>query len=233
MGLVFGILTPILLLLLIVLLAGGVYGLMRGRLTLASIVHAYCAVVLGICLVLALAGAALIVKSIAAASIGLDFSYQTADYPRPKGPVGTVEPAGPTANDRATAQARDDLASGIALLVIGGGLGTLHAFARAVAARRDGVYATAISRGFDVALLLVGAAVGLASSAFLLDAILRLYLFAGPPTDPYNAPHPGGALGFAVAFLPLWLVFARRVWRSLNAAVPTVHAAPTHGEIAT
>lgn len=230
MSAIFGILLPILVLVLLVLLASGVYGLQRGRLTLASVVHAYSAVVLGVCLVLALSGLALIVKSVSASLAGLDFSYQTTDYPVEHPPPGALRPARPTAMDRATAQARDDLASGISLVVIGGALGAVHALARTVAARRDTAFAGAIARGFDVALLVVSAAVGLASSAYLLNTLLRRYIVTGASPDPYSAPRPGGALGFALAFLPVWVIFARRVWRSLTAGSESANRDPTPTE---
>lgn len=232
MGAVFGILFPILVLVLLVLLAAGVYGLLRGRLTLGSVVHAYSAVVLGVCLVLALSGVGLMVKSVSGSLFGLDFSYQTEDYPVPEPPVAGRKPAMPSAMERATGQARDDLASGISLIVIGGAIGAIHALARAVAARRDTVYAGAIARGFNVAMLLVSAAVGLTSSAFLLNALLRRYVVTGASPDPYSAPRPGGALGFALAFLPLWVFFAGRVWRSLTAGGDSANRDQAPGETA-
>lgn len=230
MGAIFSILFPILVLVLLVLLAAGVYGLMRGRLTLGSVVHAYSAVVLGVCLILALSGVALIVKSVSGSIIGLDFSYQTVEYPMSEPPPGVPRPTMPPAMERAKSQARDDLASGISLIVIGGAIGAIHALARTVAARRDTVYAGAIARGFNVAMLLVGAAVGLASSAFLLNTLLRRYIVTGASPDPYSAPRPGGALGFALAFLPLWVIFARRVWRLLTAGSVSTTQDPTPSE---
>lgn len=220
MGAIFGFLFPILLLLLLVLLGAGVYGFTRGRLSLATIVHVYAAVVLGICLVLALSGVALTVKSLSGSLAGLDFSYQTTDYPPAEPPPGVNVPRMPAASERAAGQARDDLASGIALIVIGSALGALHAAARSVAARRDVTNAGAVARGFEVAMLLVSAAIGLASSALLLNALVRRYLVTGAPADPFSAPRPGGPLGFALAFAPLWIIFARRVWRALNAGGP-------------
>ena len=214
MGVVFGFLAPALVLVLLVLVAAGVVGFIRGRLTLATIVHAYTALVLGICVVLALAGGALLLKSLASAVVSRDFSYQDAEYPRVTPPPGVVPPQ-PSAAERAATQAADDLTAGLTLLVLGGGLGAAHAVGKAVAARRDTAYAGLVERGYAVAMLVVGTAGGLASGALLLNDLLRRYVVTTAAAAPYAMPHPGGALGFALLFVPLWAYFARRVWRLL------------------
>lgn len=226
MGVVFGFLVPVLVLTLLGLIVAGIIGFQRGRLTLATIVHAYTALVLGVCLVLALAGGALLIKTATSAVISRDFSYQTADYPRSV-PPGVAEPSLPSAAERAATAAADDLTGGISLLVIGGGLGVIHALAKAVAARRDTVYAGTIEHGYAVGMLLVGTAVGLTSSALLLNALLRRYVVtvAG---SPYTEQHPGEALGFALLFTPLWAYFARRVWRTLAGTEGAGRGAPPH-----
>ncbi len=220
MGVVFGILAPVLALALLGLLAAGVVGLRSGRLTLAAVVHAYAALVLGVCLVFALAGGALLVKALASVALGRDFSYQTADYPRGTPPPGVVEPPQPSAAARAATQAADDLTAGITLLALGGGLGAAHALAKAAAARRDSALALPIERGYAVGMLLVGTAVGLTSGALLLNDLLRRYVVTSAAPEAAASPHPGGALGFALLFVPLWAYFARRVWCLLADEAP-------------
>jgi len=73
-------------------------------------------------------------------------------------------------------------------------------------------------------MLVVGTAVGLASGALLLNDLLRRYVVTSAAAAPYAMPHPGGALGFALLFVPLWAAFARRVWRLLTGTAP---ATPT------
>lgn len=228
MSAVFGFLAPMLVLLLLGLIAAAIVGLMRGRLTFATIVHAYTAVVLGACIVLALAGGALLLKSLFSAAFGLDFSYQTVDYPRGTPPPGVVEPKLPSAAERAASEAGDDLTGGITLLVLGGGLGALHAFGKLLAARRDTSYARVVAGGFDVAMLVIGTVVGLVSSAMLLNDLLRRYVVTSAASAPYTMPRPGGALGFALMFVPLWVYFARRVWRTLaGGTAPATPQPPT------
>ena len=78
MGIVFGIIGPLLVL---ALLGAGVAALLRGRLTFAALVHAYATAVLGVCTVLALVGGALLLKAGFSEAISRDFSYRTAEYP--------------------------------------------------------------------------------------------------------------------------------------------------------
>lgn len=214
MGVVFGLLAPVLVLVLLGLIAAGIIGFQRGRLTLATIVHAYTALVLGVCLVLAFSGGALLIKTLASAVSSRDFSYQTTDYPY-SAPPGVVVPLPPSAAERAATQAADDLTAGITLLILGGGLGVIHALGKAVAARRDTAHAATIERGYAVGMLLVGTAVGLTSNALLLNALLRRYVVTVAAGSPYTQPHPGETFGFALLFTPLWAYFARRVWRAL------------------
>jgi len=208
------------------LLAIGIAAVRRGTLTFATVVHTYTAFVLGLSIVLALSGGALLLKSILSTVIARDFSYQTADYPRPLPPPGVAGVA-----ERAQTQADDDLSAGITLLVIGVGLGAAHAYGNAVAARRDASAAGTVARGFDVAMLTVGAIVGLVSGAILLNALLRRYVVTAAPATPFMQPRPGGALGYTAMFVPLWAYFARRVWRALRTSpAPTACAAASSVE---
>lgn len=205
---------------LIALLATGIVAFRRGTLTFATVVHTYAAFVLGVCLVLALWGGALLLKSLASVVIARDFSYQTADFPAPLPPPGTapIAPQEPTAAARAATEAGDDLTAGITLLLIGGGLGVAHAFGNARAARRDAIYGAVVARGWDVAMLAVGTGVGLVNGVMLLNDLLRRYVMTAAPPAAYTARHPGGALGLVVMFVPLWVYGARRVWRTLAAS---------------
>lgn len=215
MGAIFGTLAVAMALVLIALVVTGIVAYHRGYLTFPTIVHTYTALILAVCIVLALAGGALLIKSIASSVIARDFSYQSADFPQVI-PQGKIEPLEPTAAERARTQAGDDLTAGITLLIIGIGLGVAHAFGNAVAARRDPIYGAVVERGFAVILLAVGTVTGLASSAILLNDLLRRYVVTTAAAAPYNQPRPGGALGFALLFVPLWIYFARRVWRTLE-----------------
>lgn len=210
MSIVFGVLAPFLIL---VLIGAAVVALWRGRLTFAAVVHAYTAAVLGVCMVLALVGGALLLKATFSEVIGRDFSYQAADHPY-DGPYG--RPAGiPDGAQRAVTQAKNDIATGVTLLVVGIVLGLLHAIGKVAAARHSGDATEVIERGFNVTMLIVASGVGMVSSVLLLNDLLRRYVVtdAGRPT--YEMPHPGSPLAFVLTFLPLWVFFAVRVWRVL------------------
>ncbi len=192
-----------------------IVALVRGRkegappLTFATAVHGYATVVLGVCIILALFGVALILKS-ASSEIGpRDFSYTvpaTGDF-RPSGTLSGEQVA---RND-----ARNDMAIGVTLLVVGGVLGVLHGFGRIAAARRDAGYARTLSRWFDVVMLAGATVAGLTSTAFLLSEVLRRYILTVENRQPWDIPHPGEPLAFAIVFVPLWMFFGVRVWRAL------------------
>ena len=215
MGIVFGIIGPLLVL---ALLGAGVAALLRGRLTFAALVHAYATAVLGVCTVLALVGGALLLKAGFSEAISRDFSYRTAEYPY----AGPYErPTGrPSAARAAVSAARADLATGVTLLIIGGGLGILHGFGKRAAGRRNRDYAPVVDRGFDIVMLLVATGVGLVSSVMLLNDLLRRYVVTDDARPAYQLPHPGGPLAFVLAFLPLWIIFGARVWRALLGGKP-------------
>jgi hypothetical protein len=231
MSAILGILGTAVTLVLVALIAIGIVAFHRGHLTFPTIVHTYTAFLLAIAITLTLCGGALVVKSIASAAIGRDFSYQAVDFPY-SGPPGAAQPPGPTAAERARIQAGDDVTAGITLLIIGIALGVTHAFGNAIAARRDTMYSAVVERGFAVAMLAVGTVVGLASSAILLNDLLRRYVVTVAAPEAYSAPRPGGSLGFALLFVPLWVFFAHRVWRALTAgdakATPANSATDEH-----
>src|SRR5262249_55871812 len=93
-----------------------------------------------------------------------------------------------------------------------------HAVGRALAARRNAASAPVVERGFAIGMLVVGAMVGLVSGALLLNDLLRRYVVTVAAAAAYDKPRPGGALGYAVLFIPLWIIFMRRVWCSLAQA---------------
>jgi hypothetical protein len=216
MSAILGFLGTAVTLVLVALVAIGIVAFRRGHLTFPTIVHTYTAFLLAIAITLTLCGGALVVKSITSAAIARDFSYQAVDFPY-SGPPGAVQPPGPTAAERARIQAGDDVTAGITLLIIGIALGVTHAFGNAIAARRDTMYGAVVERGFAVAMLAVGTVVGLASSAILLNDLLRRYVVTVAAPEAYSAPRPGGSLGFALLSVPLWVFFAHRVWRALTA----------------
>ena len=209
-------------LLLLALIGAGVVALVRGKLTFPAVVHAYTAIVFGLCAILALVGGAFLLKAGLSEVFSRDFSYQnfsaqTGGYP-PAGPYG-----GPPSVET---QAKNDVATGITLLVIGVLLGAVHAFGRAAAARRNTMYAGAVERGFDTVMLVVATVVGLASAIMLLNDLLRRYVVTDAGRAAADLPHPGGPLAFVLTFLPLWAFFAARVWRALLGSPPRATAPP-------
>jgi len=214
---ILGIVFTLAPLLLLALVGAGVVALVRGKLTFPAVIHAYTAIVLGLCAILALVGGALLLKAGLSEVLARDFSYRTGGSP-PAGPYG-----GPP---NAETQARNDVATGITLLVIGVLLGGAHAFGRMAAARRNTVYAGAVERGFDTVMLIVATAVGLASAIMLLNDLLRRYVVTDDGRPAFDTPHPGGPLAFVLTFLPLWAFFAARVWRTLLRSTPGATTPP-------
>lgn len=205
MAVIFAFLAPLVILLLI---GVGIAALLRRRLTFANLVHVYMAVVTGVCVVLALVGGALLLKAIFSAAFGTDFSYVEVS----PGPAPELRTA--------VSQARDDIALGATLLVIGLGSGVAHEFGKAAARRRNPDDASIVERGFDLVMLGVATVVGLVSSAALLNDLLRRYVVTDSARNGFDLPHPGEALAYTLMFVPLWILFAIRVWRALLGSRP-------------
>ncbi len=139
---------------------------------------------------MAMTGAATAIK----AGLGyanLSFSYETG------------RPYGPTIADRQHDRA-DDLVQGLTLLIVGAGVVAGHtAIARAVRRRRAGSPGW-IVRGTPLILALITAVGGLTAAAAGIYELLSYALLA-PPGG--RGPQPfGNQIGYALAFLPVWLV---------------------------
>ena len=216
-GIVFGIVAPLLVL---GLVGAGIVALIKGRLTMPMLAHGYTAVVLGIGLVLALVGGAYLLKAGMSELIGRDFSYTTT-WPSY---YGVPYPSAET-------MFKDDIVLGITLVIIGAVVGGIHFLGMRLAAARDQAHAAIVERTYDIAMLVVGTAVGLTSVIMLINDLLRRYVVTDANRPVEQLPHPGSPLAFAVFFLPIWVYFGVRVWRSLAgprapAASPTSELAP-------
>jgi hypothetical protein len=212
---IFSIIGPLLVL---GLVGAGVVALMKGKLTMPMLAHGYTAVVLGIALVMTLVGGAYLLKAGLSELIGRDFSYTI--WPSY---YGEPYPSAET-------MFKDDIVLGITLVIIGGVVGGIHFLGMRLAAARNLVHAAIIERTYDIAMLVVGTAVGLTSVIMLINDLLRRYVVTDANRPVEQLPHPGNPLAFAVFFLPLWIYFGVRVWRSL--AGPPAPVAPPAGELA-
>jgi hypothetical protein len=214
-GVIFAIVGP---LLVICLVGAAIVALVKGKLTMAMLAHAYTAIVLGIGLILILAGGAYLLKAGLSELIGRDFSYTTT---RPAY-AGEYYESAQTA-------LKNDIVLGITLVTIGAIVGTIHAFGKHLAARRNQAHAAIIERVYDLAMLFVGTAVGLTSVIVLLNDLLKRYVVTDAARPIEQLPHPGSPLAVAVFFVPLWIIFGVRVWRNLNAP-PTI-TTPVTGQL--
>ncbi len=185
--------------------------------------------------VMAMTGIGTIIK----AGIGygnLEYSYRPETFYR--GP-NTATPADATQQERDIARRESerarDLVRGVTLAVVGGIIsGAYLAIARAAQTPR--LQAMRVTRGVGVAFSTLCALVGLIALAVGLYTALQYFLVPPPPDesrDPFGEP-----IGYAIAFLPVWLCTIPYVLRAVRRtesepaqaldATITPHYAPQH-----
>jgi hypothetical protein len=232
MWVLYGILPPVLVIGIIVAAA---VAFVRGRaaITFSSVLMGYVALAMLVSVFLLASGGGLLIKSGLSEAVGRDFSYDTelepryppyepaypAEPPSPAEPEDSPEPPSPryrepeTWVDPSDNALRDDIAAGVTLLFVGLTLFAVHGVAAVVLRRRGAQGAQFVSRVYNL-LGLAGASIGfLGSGGGAVYGILRRYVLETENMDPWEFPHPGEPLAFAVVLLPLSLWFGWRVWQ--------------------
>jgi len=168
-----------------------------------SVLTAYAALVVLVCVFLIATGTSLLLKAGLAEAFGRDFSYEVPA-------VSRGVPFAPT--DESDARIRDDIATGISLLVAGGVLLVPHALGAAALRRRGSAARELVDRSFNLLGLATATLAFLGAGAAALNDVLRRYVVAGAEPAWYDVRHPGEPLAIAVTMLPLALWFGLRVW---------------------
>src|SRR5581483_6506842 len=119
-------------------------------------------------------------------------------------------PFAPT--DESDARIRDDIATGISLLVAGGVLLVPHALGAAALRRRGSAARELVDRSFNLLGLATATLAFLGAGAAALNDVLRRYVVAGAEPVWYDGRHPGEPLAIAITMVPLALWFGLRVW---------------------
>lgn len=231
----FGILPPVLV---IGIIVAGVVAFMRGRatggaITFSGVLMGYVALAMLVSVFMLASGGALLIKTGLSEAVGRDFSYDTELEPRysPE-PPSLAEPEDSpeppsrrypepeTWVDPSDNALRDDVAVGVTMVFIGLTLFAVHGVAAVVLRRRGAQGADFVSRVYNL-LGLAGASISfLASGGGALYGIIRRYLLDTENLEPWDFPHPGEPLAFAVVFLPLALWFGWRVWQEFALEAP-------------
>ena len=186
------------------LVIAAIVALNKGKLSMPLLIHAYTAVVLGVGVVLILAGGAFLLKAGLSELVGRDFSYTTT-WPAYYGEQ----------YESADTAFKNDIVLGVTLVVTGAIVGGIHAIGNRLAAVRNQEHAALVERAYDLAMLFVGTVVGLTSVIMLINDLLKRYVVTDAARPVDQLPHPGTPLAIVVFFVPLWLYFGLRVWRSL------------------
>lgn len=232
MWVLYGILPPVLL---VGLIVAAVVAFVRGRaaITFSSVLMGYVALAMLVSVFLLASGSGLLIKTGLSEAVGRDFSYDTELEPRyspeppsPAEPEDSPEPASrrypepETWVDPSDNALRDDIAAGVTLVFVGLTLFAVHGVAAVVLRRRGAQGADFISRVYNL-LGLAGASIGfLGSGGGAVYGILRRYALETENMDPWELPHPGEPLAFAVVLLPLSLWFGWRVWQEFALEAP-------------
>lgn len=206
-----GILVAGLTLFTAVLLVGAIVLITRSR--GADAFNFAIAVLLSAALLASAVGAAQVLAPVLSAAFGRDFTYDTTSRigpPTAPASDGSAVPAVPLTS-QAEDQYRNDLANGVAILVVGLLLlGALAAGRHYLQKHRP--ESSLFQRTCLLLILVSTSLVAPISLAIALTQLLRRYVLL--PVGPTATPaHPGSALATAIIFVPMWCWFLFRVLR--------------------
>ena len=228
----FGLLPSLIVIFIIV--GGATLLLRRGadgwNIQFPGVLRAYVATAMLVGVFLVAAGAGLLLKAGFAQAAGRDFSYNVQTYttydpvPGPVIKTPATTPGTPRIVDPSDAAIRDDLATGISLLFVGGVLFAVHAFGAVILRRRHAPGEQLVTRAYDLVGLTVATFGFIGTGAQALNDILRRYVVGGDVVSPFEVRHPGEPLAVAIALLPLVLWFGWRTWEELGGRATPAHA---------
>lgn len=206
------------------LIVGGIALLVRRgegwNVQFAGVLRAYVAVAMLVGVFLVAAGAGLLLKAGFAQGGSRDFSYnvqpQTIFVPK-EGIITTPTTGNEQTVDPSDSAIRDDVASGISLIFVGGVLFAVHAFGATLLRRQHVQVEELVTRAYNLIGLAVATLGFIGTGAQALNDIVRRYVVGGDVVQPWEVRHPGEALGVAIALLPLVLWFAWRTWEEHGA----------------
>ena len=147
-------------------------------------------------------------------AFGREFSYGSPPMgmgrPVPAEPGGVVRPGIPTPEERDERQLRerenmyrDDLIEGITLSVVGGIIWLGHFFGRRFVRDTDDPAQHFLNRAYLTGMLAIFTIVSIISLPQSIYELLRYYII---PMDEFSYRQgPGGSLGVALVFVPLWI----------------------------
>jgi len=145
---------------------------------------------------------------------GREFSYGSPPMARPAlppGERGPVEGRVPTPEEQYERQLqerenqyRDDLIEGITMSVVGGIIWMAHFLGRRRVREADDPTQPFLNRAYLTGMLAIFTIVSIISLPQSLYELLRYYLI--PVDEFYYRQGPGGSLGIALVFVPLWII---------------------------
>ena len=184
-----------------------------------GVLRAYVAIAMLVGVFLVTAGAGLLLKAGFAQAGSRDFSYDV--QPRtifvPKEGISVPASGDEQIADPSDSAIRDDVASGISLIFVGGVLFAVHAFGATLLRRQRVQGEELVTRAYNLIGLAVATLGFIGTGAQALNDIVRRYVVGGDVVQPFEVRHPGEPLGVALALLPLVLWFAWRTWEEHGA----------------
>lgn len=158
-------------------------------------------------------------KALLSDAFGREFSYfmpPSVRIAKPPSPSEAIpgRPPEPTPEDRERArqqverQYKDDLIQGITFTVVGAVLWGLHQFGRRRLGEGDPDWGPFLDRTYSTIILGIFSIVGIISLPASLFELLRYFLLPGDEFMPRSTP--GGPVGIALVFVPVWGILLYR-----------------------
>jgi len=219
-------------LIILCVIGGGIALLMRRgshgwNVQFSGVLRAYVAVAMLVGIFLVADGAGLLLKAGFAQAGSRDFSYNNQPYtiyqPVPAGKLPTA-PGVQTSVDPSDSAIRDDIATAVSLIFVGGVLFAIHAFGAAVLRRRGAQGDRLVTRAYNLVGLSVATLGFIGTGAEALNDVMRRYVVGGDVVQTFEVRHPGDPLSVAIVLLPLVVWFGWRTWEELGGGASQAHA---------
>ncbi len=195
-------------------------------LSFLTLITAYFYMVLIISAIVVAFGLSTLFKAGLSDVFGRDFSYgQPPSFkvsaPPVEGPNGAIKPGAPTPEEQQQrnlkareSQYRDNLIEGITISIVGALIWLVHFFGMRKVRQLGDPTQPFFHRAYIIILLVIFTVVGIVSLPQSVYESVKFYLV---PADEFTYKQgPGGSIGMALVFVPLWIMSLTNILRQVG-----------------